>query len=189
MNQKSIGSIHFFARKHRSFVLMTLVTLLIFAAIFTFLCTNELPPSLFGYRLFRVTGYSMEPTFENGSFLLVKKVSPHIIQCGDVITYFCSRSDVGLTTHRVYAIQERSCDTMAFTTRGDNNSRIDPGITESSQLVGVVVAFVKPPATYFSSGWIQSLFLEFAFALTVVYWWCRSHFNSLPMKSLKELAH
>ncbi len=99
---------------------------------------NGLPPSVFGYRAFSVVGRSMEPTFNDASILIVKQVKPVDIRTNDIITYYCDRSAVALTTHRVKRIDDLACGCSQFITKGDNNMVFDPEPVASEALVGKV---------------------------------------------------
>jgi signal peptidase I len=122
-------------------------TVIVWICILMMLCTlfviiprmlNGLPPSIFGYRAFTVVGRSMEPTFCEGSILIVKQVDPVDIRSNDIITYYCDRSAVALTTHRVNRIEDLACGCPQFITKGDNNMVFDPVPVASEALVGKV---------------------------------------------------
>ena len=127
-------------------ILMMLCTLIVI----TPRLANGLPPSIFGYRAFTVVGRSMEPTFCEGSILIVKQVEPADIRSNDIITYFCDRSSVALTTHRVSRIEDLACGCPQFITKGDNNMVFDPDPVVSEALVGKVqwVVSGSPAATF-----------------------------------------
>ncbi len=121
-------------------VLMAIGSVLIFVMQAPF----TMPPSLLGYRFFRVIGSSMEPTFSSGAVLMVKEIPVQRIQLNDVITYYCSRSDVALTTHRVKQVHEVGSGCVQFTTRGDGNPVNDPVLISGCEVVGKVMYVIKP---------------------------------------------
>ncbi len=59
-------------------ILIVIFLLMSFASSATL--SQDVPPGFFGYRFFRVSGVSMEPTIANGSILIVKQTAPEMIQ-------------------------------------------------------------------------------------------------------------
>ena len=119
----------------RWMIILTLITLSV--SIVT-VYQPDIPPGLLGYRLFKVSGVSMEPTIENGSVLVVKQTDPALIKKNDIITYLCYRGHKACTTHRVIGIEELDEGKRQFITRGDGNLVKDPAPIPESQVVGVV---------------------------------------------------
>lgn len=95
--------------------------------------------NLFGYELYGVLTGSMSPTIDEGSLVIVKKVSPEEIKVRDIITFRSSNSDV-LITHRVKEIVNDN--EINFITKGDANNTIDPAPIRGDLLVGKVVHWV-----------------------------------------------
>ena len=124
--------------------ILVFVLVFITAVAIVSLSKSDVPPGFMGYRLFKVSGVSMEPTIQNGSILLVKKVEPEKIQANDVITYLCYRGHHACTTHRVIEIEKISGDKRQFITRGDGNQVNDPIPIPQDQVVGVV-QYMAPP--------------------------------------------
>lgn len=122
--------------------LYVIVLLMLLSTLISFLSSTsmdqDVPPGLFGYRFFRVSGVSMEPTIVNGSILIVKQTAPDMIQKNDIITYLCYRGQKACTTHRVIDIERLDNDRRQFITRGDGNSVKDPVPIPQDQVVGVV---------------------------------------------------
>ena len=54
---------------------------------------------LFGLQVFTVLSGSMEPTYHTGSLIYVKKVDPHTLKSGDVITFMLDEDTIA--THRI----------------------------------------------------------------------------------------
>lgn len=93
---------------------------------------------LVGYSAYVVTSGSMEPRIAMGSLILVEPVRPEVVQAGDVITYALADRVV---THRVEAVTWMD-GTLAFATRGDANTALDPWLVHPNTDVGLVRAVV-----------------------------------------------
>lgn len=105
-----------------------------------------------GYRMFGVLTNSMvspddslkKDGFRSGDILVIKKVSPELIEVGDVITYHPATDPVNASsnylTHRVININTELGGEQGifYTTRGDANQSDDMPIN-SNALVGKVV--------------------------------------------------
>ena len=94
--------------------------------------------SLFGYQLYHVIDNSMEPTFRQGSILIVKDVEVNSIKIGDAITFYQNKGTI--ITREIIAIDEAN-NTMReyqFHTKqiGGNSSDIE--IVLSSNVLGKV---------------------------------------------------
>ncbi|MEN1759785.1 signal peptidase I [Anoxynatronum sibiricum] len=103
------------------------------------------PPAVNGYRLYRVVGSSMEPTFASGAILIVQSIDPAAIKPNAIITYQCTRSEVEVTTHRVKSVENSPGGGVQFVTRGDGNPVIDPKPICGCELIGVVRWVVAAP--------------------------------------------
>lgn len=121
---------------------------------------TNIPPGFVGYRFFRVSGISMEPTLLNGSILLVKQKDPELIKKNDIITYRCYRGPKSCTTHRVVGILELKKGELQFITKGDGNLVKDPIPVPAKQVVGVV-KYVFTPS-------IVDIFIEVKRVLIIV---------------------
>jgi len=88
-------------------------------------------PYAFGYQTLAVLSGSMEPAYQVGSIVFVKKVPPQDIKVGDPITFHLS-GDSMVATHRVVKIDN---DKKQFITKGDANNAED-GPTSFDSLVG-----------------------------------------------------
>lgn len=64
---------------------------------------------------------SMEPTINEGDFIIVEECDPYELKVGDVISFLSSEQDEYIVkTHRIVAI-EGADSSKSFITRGDNN--------------------------------------------------------------------
>ena len=74
--------------------------LLVVVATLGLVVTGALP-TLLGYDSFVVTGSSMEPTVRKGSVVIARRVVPHTIAAGDIITFRRTQDPGVAVTHRV----------------------------------------------------------------------------------------
>lgn len=95
--------------------------------------------SVFGFRSFIVLTGSMSPTFEAGSFIIVKDKSPETIETGDILTY--KVGDNVVLTHRV--VQKDDTNGYTFITKGDANNIEDSNPVKETQIIGVAVLWVN----------------------------------------------
>ena len=106
------------------------------------------PTSLGGSATYvLVRGDSMQPTFENGDFLVAYRDSYDV---GDIVAYRVPDGEVGaghLIVHRISA-----ASASGYTMAGDNNPASDPWLIAPSNIAGHVV--IRLPAV--------GLFLAFA---------------------------
>ncbi len=138
--------------------LMALIGLVLLSISIVTVFQPDIPPGLLGYRLFKVSGVSMEPTIENGSVLIVKQTDPALIEKNDVITYLCYRGHQACTTHRVVGIEKIGEGKRQFITKGDGNPVKDPVPIPQNQVVGVV-KYVFAPTGILSVGRIQQILI------------------------------
>ena len=124
---------------YRNIIILCLIAMLLIC--FFYSDPGRLPPSVFGYRFFFVTGISMEPTYFSGDLLVVKQVDCSEIVPGDVITFFCPYSEYGTTTHRVKSVNcdKQEIEVFTFVTQGDARRLQDPLPIEACDVVGKVV--------------------------------------------------
>lgn len=78
---------------------------------------------IFGYRVYTISSGSMEPTYEVGDVVLIKKTPAEDLKVGDVITYEIGNITV---THRLVSITEGADNIERYTTKGDANEVNDP---------------------------------------------------------------
>lgn len=102
--------------------------------------TAKFNGSLVGYRSFIVLSGSMSPTFEAGSFIIVKNEKPENINSGDIITFKVNENTV--LTHRVVEIVKDGNNT-SFITKGDANNSYDKKPVIQEQILGVAVLWIN----------------------------------------------
>ncbi|GEM_PF-5036945 len=94
------------------------------------------------YMISYIKTSSMEPTYNRGDLVIIRRVDPREISIGDVIVFRSPEENV-LILHRVVAIRE-SDGKRYFLTKGDNpstNPYVDPwGWVDEDRVVGVLVA-------------------------------------------------
>lgn len=89
--------------------------------------------SIFGYRMYLIMSGSMEPTIHVKDAIITKEIDTP--QTGDVIAF---ENGGIITVHRI--IQEYTeGDNKLYQTKGDNNSGIDSGLVQKSQVKGKVI--------------------------------------------------
>jgi signal peptidase len=95
--------------------------------------------NIFGYSGFNVISSSMQSEIPEGSFVLVKKISPENISVGDDITFIRKR-DNSAVTHRVINIYENYGETgeTGFQTQGVNNAEPDQDVIFTDDIIGTV---------------------------------------------------
>ena len=86
-----------------------------------------------GHLRLRVTGASMLPEIQPGSYVLIRRTLPAEMTPGDVVL---ARTENGVRLHRLVTIQGRG-DEKRWITRGDNHEKCDPPLA-SEQLLGVL---------------------------------------------------
>ena len=114
-------------------LLIAIVIILIFVGGYqSFKNPNE-PVSFLGYQPLTVLSNSMNPTFETGDMLFVKRIDPKEVKTDDVITF---REPGGkLITHRVIEVIDSSGE-IGFMTKGDNNNVKDGEVVKGKSLLG-----------------------------------------------------
>lgn len=101
---------------------------------------------LFGYQLKAVLSGSMEPTFQTGSIIAVKKFNSEThLDKGDIIT-FIDESEK-LITHRIHRVLESGDETL-YETKGDNNDAPDRQLVQSENIVAEYTGFTIPYVGY-----------------------------------------
>ena len=121
------------ARKIINIISTVLLVLLVLLVIFIFISrATGNSPSIFGYRLFRVSSGSMEPELSIGDVILDKKVTPEEIHKDDTITYKGDQGDFKgiMVTHKVIDEPYEENGVWYFQTQGIvSGSLKDPLIT------------------------------------------------------------
>lgn len=89
--------------------------------------------SIFGYRMYLIMSGSMEPTIHVRDAIITKEIDTP--KTGDVIAF---ENGGIITVHRI--IQEYTeGDNKLYQTKGDNNTGIDSGLVQKSQIKGKVI--------------------------------------------------
>ena len=112
---------------------------------------------LIGFDVYIVLSGSMEPTYQTGSIVWVRKCGPNSVEVGDPITFHLGESRQ-VATHRVV---EKNDEEGYFITKGDANQDADGEPTSFDDLIGkpvfcvpklgFFVSFIqRPPGIYFA---------------------------------------
>ncbi|MFW5852358.1 MAG: signal peptidase I [Bacteroidota bacterium] len=111
-------------------------------------------------------GLSMFPMLKPHNTLIIEKVSPESISCGDVIVFSRPDKTIG---HRVIAIQKNGSD-YSFITRGDNCKHADLPVHQKD-VIGRVTGYIRADKQYSLNSWkaqfIRFLILYFGFPTRV----------------------
>ena len=104
---------------------------------------------MIGLTPFVVLSGSMEPTYQTGSLIYVKKVDPFTLEPGQVITYMINEDTV--VTHRMVGIvpDEEDPSVIRFRTKGDANDAEDSTLVHYKNVIGSPV-FTVPYLGYVS---------------------------------------
>jgi len=96
-----------------------------------------------GYRVMTVVSGSMRPSIEVGDLVVVKNVNSSDLGVGDVIAYVKGKT---IVLHRIVKLT-RVKGEIAFMTKGDANTAVDPDPVVPEQIVGKLV-YVVPRVGY-----------------------------------------
>ena len=119
-------------------VLVIAIILAVLATYVSFTTTSGNVPSVFGLRMYSVQTKSMEDTLMKGDLVISKAVkNPKDLKHKDIITYWTIiDGERVLNTHRIVGISEVSAGSLAFTTKGDNNTTADSQYVHQKDVVG-----------------------------------------------------
>ena len=140
-------------KKIWNIVSTALVVLIVLCAVFL------MGSRLMGYQVFTIISGSMEPEYNVGDLIYVKKVDPQNIKVGDDITFILNE-DLVVATHRVVRID---AENQHFYTKGLANEIEDSEPVHFNNVIGVpkfsiaklgyVSNFIQnPPGTYITIG-------------------------------------
>ena len=76
----------------------------------------------------------MEPTVRKGSVVIARRVAPHTIAAGDIITFRRTQDPGVAVTHRVIDVREVD-GVPVFETKGDANETADPEAVQATALI------------------------------------------------------
>ena len=94
---------------------------------------------LVGLNPYVVLSGSMEPAYQTGSLIYVKKVDPFTLETGDVITFMMNEDTVA--THRIVGVvpDEEDSTVIRFRTKGDANEFEDGTLVHYKNVIGTPV--------------------------------------------------
>ena len=98
--------------------------------------------SFFGYQVLRVLTGSMEPTIDENTCIIMKKVDVNQLKKGDIITFISEDPDIFgfYNTHRIYDVREdETSGEVYYITKGDASSEPDPYPVYQNKVVGIYV--------------------------------------------------
>ncbi|WP_051359397.1 signal peptidase I [Paucisalibacillus globulus] len=121
-------------------VLFIVLFLVIIFLVIQLKLNSDTPPSIFGYQPLTVLSNSMNPSFETGDLIIIKKVVASSIKEGDVITFH--EGNGKFVTHRVVKVVQQDGNS-GFVTKGDNNNVNDEQVVSSEQLMGKKVFLIN----------------------------------------------
>ncbi len=107
-----------------------------------------------GLQPFAVLSGSMEPTYQTGSIVYVKKVDYRTLKENDPITFLLDEKTV--VTHRIVEVIEdpEEAGTIQYRTKGDNNDAEDGGSVHYKNVIGMPVFNI--PYLGYVSNYIQN---------------------------------
>ena len=154
--QKILYFFHFIARAFLIAILcmMLLIVLIFFLYLGDILITGGSATPLFSTYI--VVSESMVPTIDVNDAIVVKRENDRNYNIGDIITFNSSIENYEgeAVTHRIVNKESATSDSSIYTTKGDNNSRIDPATVRTESIYGKVL--FKIP----NLGTIQSFFAK-----------------------------
>ena len=94
---------------------------------------------LVGLSPYVVLSGSMEPAYQTGSLIYVKKVDPFTLEAGDVITFMMNEDTVA--THRIVGVvpDEEDSTVIRFRTKGDANEFEDGTLVHYKNVIGTPI--------------------------------------------------
>ena len=125
-------------------VFTTILVLVVLSAIFL------MGARVAGLNVYTVISGSMQPTYQVGDLIYVKKVDPSTIEEGDPITFVLNENLV-VATHRVVKVDAAN---RRFFTKGDANQVSDVNPVLYQNLIGKPV--LRIPYLGYVSEWIKT---------------------------------
>lgn len=108
--------------------------------------------SVAGYSIMSVLTGSMEPNYNIGDIVIIKKTNTDELKVKDVITFYSSDPDMNgkIVTHRINDIINEN-GRLEFETKGDNNQAVDTENVPEDKVIGKVqgrIPYVGKAATF-----------------------------------------
>ncbi len=108
--------------------------------------------SIAGYSIMSVLTGSMEPNYNVGDIVIIKKTDADELKVKDVITFYSSDPDFegAIVTHRINDIINENGQ-LKFETKGDNNEIVDTENVSEDKVIGKVqgrIPYVGKAATF-----------------------------------------
>ncbi len=116
---------------------------------------------IFGLQIYTVLSGSMEPAYRTGALIYVRKVDPHALEVGDVITFRLSGQTIA--THRIVEVLDSDIayGRNAYRTKGDANKTPDGSLVQEEKILGsplftipylgYLAAYIQsPPGMYYA---------------------------------------
>ena len=129
-------------KKSKFFTVISVILVILSLSflLFTLIIRSDDGVSLFGYRLYRITTGSMEPTLKAGTVIIIHTTEADELKLGDIISFRSSDPDIygKVNTHRIYAI-ENDGKRKIFTTIGDAHLSVDKYKVDEKNVIGKVV--------------------------------------------------
>lgn len=103
-----------------------------------------------GLQVYTVLSGSMEPAYQTGSLIYVKKVDARTLDTGDVITFMMNEDTIA--THRIAGVvpDEEDPNIIRFRTKGDANEFEDATLVHYKNVLGTPVLHI-PKLGYFAN--------------------------------------
>lgn len=94
-------------------------------------------PTFFGYKVFTIQGWSMEPAIRDGDLIFVRPFAQgQYAHEGDIITFRPQKQPDVYVTHRVVGVIAFNGSPGWYVTKGDSNQSSDMGTVAVSSAVG-----------------------------------------------------
>lgn len=106
-------------------------------------------PKIAGMQVYEVLTGSMEPTYDVGTVIYLKKIDPQSIMEGDIVAFYTNDERNVVVTHRVVAIDEEN---GLVQTKGDANEVVDEKMVPYDRIIGI------PTYSVNNMAWLAHLF-------------------------------
>ena len=151
----------------RAFLISILCFMILFSVVITCYLGDLLINSKSGkpknplFSTYVIVSPSMVPTIKINDAIVIKRVDNDGYKIGDIITF--TSSDINyknlMVTHRIVNKENISYKNSVYTTKGDNNLRVDPSSVQTNAIhgrvlfkipkVGYIKDFFSKPINYF----------------------------------------